>query len=201
VYLCNRRAVMVTRVWHNDPRVTRTKLLTRDPQTRFQICHLPVGSKENQQAGILSQKLHVSVLIIPGTAAYQLLRIEPNITTSFGWASVSWVGFSPPQNTQLCHYSAYQHGWTKCQSTTCSNNLDVYVKLKALGQCIPPPRHVLSVSRSGSGSRPKFNRFSLARCQPSLKISCKPVQKFLRKVTNRQTDKQTKTIAYPPWRR
>ena len=31
---------------------------------------------------------------------------------------------------------------------------------------------------------------SLAHCQPSLKISCKSVCKFLRKVANRQTDKQ-----------
>jgi len=31
---------------------------------------------------------------------------------------------------------------------------------------------------------------SLARCQPSLKISCKSVHKFLRKVANRQTDKR-----------
>jgi len=30
----------------------------------------------------------------------------------------------------------------------------------------------------------------LAHCQPFLKISCKSVQKFLRKVANRQTDKQ-----------
>jgi len=30
-------------------------------------------------------------------------------------------------------------------------------KLEALGQCIPPPRHVLPVSRSGPGSLPKFN--------------------------------------------
>ena len=32
---------------------------------------------------------------------------------------------------------------------------------------------------------------SLARCQPSLKISCKSVRSFLRKVANRQTDKDT----------
>ena len=32
---------------------------------------------------------------------------------------------------------------------------------------------------------------SLAHCQPSLKISCKSVRKFLRKIANRQTDRQT----------
>jgi len=32
---------------------------------------------------------------------------------------------------------------------------------------------------------------SLAHCQPSLKISCKSVRKFLCKVVNRQTDRQT----------
>jgi len=36
-----------------------------------------------------------------------------------------------------------------------------------------------------------LNICSLARCQPSLKILCKSVRKFLRKVANRQTDKQT----------
>ena len=37
---------------------------------------------------------------------------------------------------------------------------------------------------------------SLAYCQPSLKISCKSVQKFLHKVANRQTDKQTNSDDY-----
>jgi len=32
---------------------------------------------------------------------------------------------------------------------------------------------------------------SRAHCKPFLKISCKSVEKFLRKVANRQTDKQT----------
>ena len=33
--------------------------------------------------------------------------------------------------------------------------------------------------------------YSLTNCQPSLKISCKSVRQFLRKVANRQTDRQT----------
>ena len=37
---------------------------------------------------------------------------------------------------------------------------------------------------------------SLAHCQPSLKISCKSVRKFLRKLANRQTDKQTNNDDY-----
>jgi len=32
---------------------------------------------------------------------------------------------------------------------------------------------------------------SLAHCQPSLKITCKSVRKFLREVANKQTDKQS----------
>jgi len=40
---------------------------------------------------------------------------------------------------------------------------------------------------------------SLAYCPHSLKISCKYVQKFLCKVANGQTDRQTTTITYPPW--
>jgi len=70
---------------------------------------------------------------------------------------------------------------------------------------MPPPRHDLPVSRYHS--RHLANRFemtnpdpdrhqnltvcSLARCQPSLKISCKSVLKFLRKVAKRQTNTQT----------
>ena len=38
--------------------------------------------------------------------------------------------------------------------------------------------------------------YSLAHCQPSLKISCKSVQKFLRKVANRQRDKQINNDDY-----
>ena len=42
---------------------------------------------------------------------------------------------------------------------------------------------------------------SLAHCQPSSKISCKSVGKFLREVANRQANRQTTTITYPRWRR
>ena len=42
---------------------------------------------------------------------------------------------------------------------------------------------------------------SLAHCHPSLKISCKSIWKFLCKVANRQTNRQTRTITHPPrWR-
>jgi len=67
-------------------------------------------------------------------------------------------------------------------------------KLEALGQCILLPRHVLPVSWYWSGSvirlPPKFNHLFIARCQPSMKISCKSVPKFLCKVADRQTDEQ-----------
>ena len=74
---------------------------------------------------------------------------------------------------------------------------------EALGQCIPPPRHVFPVSRYRSGSGIRYSgsviriatKFcSVAHCQPFLKISCKSVRKFLRKVANRQTDKRRKHI-------
>jgi len=42
---------------------------------------------------------------------------------------------------------------------------------------------------------------SLVHCQPSLKISRKSVWKFLRKVSNKQTNRRTMTITYPPPRR
>ena len=37
--------------------------------------------------------------------------------------------------------------------------------------------------------------------QPSLKISPKSVWQFLHKVANKQTNRQTPTKTYPPWRR
>jgi len=57
--------------------------------------------------------------------------------------------------------------------------------VEALGQCIPPPRHVLPVSRYGSMIRiaTKILSFLLAHCQPSMK--------FLHKVANKQTDRRT----------
>jgi len=42
-----------------------------------------------------------------------------------------------------------------------------------------------------SGSPPKFYHLFTGYFQPSLKISCKSVRKFLHKVANRQTDRQT----------
>jgi len=48
-------------------------------------------------------------------------------------------------------------------------------------------RKTIPVSRWWSGSPPKFNHYSLADCQLSLKISRECVWKFLRKVANRQT--------------
>jgi len=70
-------------------------------------------------------------------------------------------------------------------------------KLEALKQCMPPPRHVFQCrDPDPSGSVTWIatkNLFicSMAHCQPSLKISCKSVQKFLRKVANRHRDRQT----------
>jgi len=62
--------------------------------------------------------------------------------------------------------------------------------------------------RTVSGSPPKFNHYffhwpTANLLQPSLKILCLIRSKvFLRKVANRQTNRQkTTTITYPPWRR
>ena len=49
----------------------------------------------------------------------------------------------------------------------------------------------VAIYGSGCGSPPKFNHLSIAHCQPSLKISCKSVRTFLRKVANGQTNRQT----------
>jgi len=58
-----------------------------------------------------------------------------------------------------------------------------------MGQCIPQPKHVLPVSRSVSGLPPKFNYLFIGPLPTFLKISCKSVQKFLRKVANTQKNK------------
>jgi len=86
-------------------------------------------------------------------------------------------------------------------------------QLEALGQFVPPPRHVLYQCHNPDPdpyldpwprSPPKFNSRSLSfvhwpiAMQPSLKSSCKSVQKFLRKVANRQTYRQ-RLITCPPW--
>ena len=81
------------------------------------------------------------------------------------------------------------------------------IKLEALGQWIPPPRHVLKVSQYGSrsgsesvsgyltriASHQHLTICSLAHCQPSLEISRKSVRTFFanKLLTNRQRNRQT----------
>ena len=69
-----------------------------------------------------------------------------------------------------------------------------------MGQCIPPPRQVLPVLRYQSAiwhvvrdRHKKLIICSLAHRQPSLQLLRKSVLKFLRKVANRQTDRQPGT--------
>ena len=96
-----------------------------------------------------------------------------------------------------------------------------HIKLEALGQFIPPPRHVYQCRRLANQYEiMSFNHFpyipivmnpennpyiktviriatriyyicSMTHCQPSLKISYKSVRKFLRKVANNQTTTTT----------
>ena len=63
--------------------------------------------------------------------------------------------------------------------------------MEALGQCIPPPRHALD--GSGSGSMTRITTKSFVHRQP---ISCKFVRKFLHKVANRQINRQTNNDDY-----
>jgi len=72
------------------------------------------------------------------------------------------------------------------------------IELEALGQCIPPPRHDLSASVSVPDPDHNQNLIFclMAHCQPSWKISCKSVSKFLRKFANKQTDRQTNNGDY-----
>ena len=88
-------------------------------------------------------------------------------------------------------------------------SLGFYIQLEALRQCIPSPRHVLPVLRSGlvTGSPPNFNRLFTGPL-PTLPINFLQIRShsFCAKLlTDRQTDKQTNrrttTITYPPWRR
>jgi len=66
-------------------------------------------------------------------------------------------------------------------------------QLEVLGQCIPPPRHVLPVSRYRHGSVSVIRIAtkiicSLAHCQPSVKFRANPFASFCAKLL---TDKQT----------
>jgi len=74
-----------------------------------------------------------------------------------------------------------------------------FTELEELGQCIPPLRRVLPVSRYGSASHQHLVICSSVHCQPSLKISCKSVGSFF--CTKLLTDRQTTTITHPSWRR
>jgi len=82
------------------------------------------------------------------------------------------------------------------QRTGLQSMSQFHQKLETMGQCILPPRHVLPVSRSVSGFRirdpDRHQNLNKSHCQPSLKILYKSIRKFLRKVANRQTDRQTK---------
>jgi len=115
------------------------------------------------------------------------------------------------------------------QSSLCLLHFNKLLQqLEALGQCIPPLRHVLPVPPSGESIwmnvrypfsvSPNIDEsrkqslypdvdpdrhqnlifYSLAHCQPSLKISYKSVWKFLRKIANKQTktDRQTNNDDY-----
>ena len=138
--------------------MTRTKLLTRDPQTRFQICHLPVRRRTSRLEFCLKtacfgvdKTRNSSVSVIANRAKHH---------------HFVWLG--------QCFMGGLQYAAEYPATSLVPSNMDelnvsplhvvttwTYVRLKALGQCIPPPRHVLSVSRSGSGSGspPKFNHF------------------------------------------
>jgi len=81
----------------------------------------------------------------------------------------------------------------------------VDIKLQALEQCIPPPRHVLPVSRYGSASgsviRITTKIWSLVQwliANLPWKFHANPFGSFC---ANRQTDKQRTTITRPSWRR
>ena len=81
------------------------------------------------------------------------------------------------------------------------------MELEALGQCIPPPRHVLPVSRSGypdpdlwSGSLPKFNYLFVGPL-PTFPENFMQIRSdvFAQswQQANKQTENQTTTITYP----
>jgi len=84
-------------------------------------------------------------------------------------------------------------------SLSCTVSDIKFSELEALGQCIPPPRHVFTSVAIRIRIRIP-NRLqnlivcSLAHCQPSLKIACKSVRKFLRKVANRQTENKQRRL-------
>jgi len=70
---------------------------------------------------------------------------------------------------------AFQHFLKINQSQQTELQCIFIIKLEALGQCIPPPRHVLPVLRYGLDHHQKLTICSLAHYQPSLRIPCKSV--------------------------
>jgi len=78
----------------------------------------------------------------------------------------------------------------------CHKSARCYFKLEALGKCIPLPRHLTIVMIHIQIRDPDHQQnviiCSLAHCRASLKISCKSIQRFLCKVADKQTDRQTK---------
>jgi len=76
----------------------------------------------------------------------------------------------------IIHYSIVQRSWLIPLSI--SANSDESGK-QSLHPDSDPDRHQNLIS------------CSLAHCQPSLKISCKSVPKFLHKVANKQTNRET----------
>ena len=83
-----------------------------------------------------------------------------------------------------CKYECV--AWFQCTSNVSTSLPQQIVKLEALGQCISAKAHLISIAMRirirDSDRHQNLIVCLLIHCQPSLKISCKSVRKFLRKV-------------------
>jgi len=119
--------------------------------------------------------------------------------------TVGWLGFKGTFNTDRDCYSRIQ--LLQCSYYKICSHIWNQIKLQTLGGCTPPTRHVLPVSWSRSlsisGSPYKFNHFvHWPTANFPWKFHANPSGSFCAKLlTDRQTNRQTTAITYPPWQR
>ena len=104
-----------------------------------------------------------------------------------------------------CPVCLLTHGTIEGTTSTGTVHTSAKARLTSVAISVPPYAESVRDDESGKqslypdGDRNRHQHLtvsSLAHCQPSLKISSKSVRKFLRKVANRQTNKQPQSISF-----
>ena len=108
---------------------------------------LVVGDPANLTVIILQC---VRPLVLSTTTCHQaslliLYNTEGQNFGGFSWNCRKYVDYEPYDTTR--YHEIYLHASSQLNLPQCTKNT-----IEALGQCLPPPRHVLPVSRYGCGS-------------------------------------------------